>query len=587
MANGWELPIEVAYYSMEVALEDAVPTFSGGLGVLAGDHLRATADRGLPLAGVTLLYNHGFFHQVLEAGAQHEEPVHWDPGAHLEELPVRVAVVVAGRRVAVRAWRKTLVGAGGHRVGVHFLDTDLPENAPEDRAITDRLYTSDPYERLRQEAVLGLAGPLVLDALGHRSVRVHHLNEGHGSLVPVGLLARRLAAANPSGALAGGLVGAGEDDLAAIRPSCVFTTHTPVPAGHDRFSPDVARAVLGHPLMDALGALGCLEQDGTLNMTVLGLRFAGFVNGVSRKHAEVTRLMFPAQAVQSVTNGVHAGTWAAPATADLFDRHLPGWRADSNLLRYAGGIALHELRSTHDANKRALCNAVRRRTGTTLRPDVLTLGIARRFAQYKRNDLILSDMERLSAIAEIGPVQIVFAGKAHPMDQGAKAMLSRVAEVVTRSRSRVTVAFVPGYGMELGRLLCAGSDIWLNTPAPPNEASGTSGMKAAVNGVPSLSTLDGWWIEGWIEGVTGWAIGPRRGVDGPAEDPDPGGDADRLYAALEEVVLPAYYKDRDVLGAVGRHAIALNGSFFSAHRMVDEYARRAYRLGLAPGDRPG
>lgn len=578
MERGWDTPIEIAYYSMEIALEDAVPTFSGGLGVLAGDHLRAAADRGLPLAAVTLLYNHGFFHQVLEGASQHEEPVEWEPATRLEELPVRVHVVVGGRRVAVRAWRKTLVGVEGHEVGVHFLDTNLEENAPEDRIITDRLYTSDPYERLRQEAVLGLAGPLVLDAVGHRSIRAHHLNEGHGSLVPVGLLARRLAAADPSGALSGGLPGAGAEDVAALRSACIFTTHTPVPAGHDRFAADVARAVLGHPLMDALGALGCLEQDGTLNMTLLGLRFAGFVNGVSRKHAEVTRAMFPAQPVQSITNGVHTVTWAAPATAELFDRHLPGWRADSQLLRYASDIPLDALRAAREANKRALCQEVRRRTGAVLRPDVLTVGIARRFAQYKRNDLVLSDMERLAAIAEIGPVQVVFAGKAHPMDQGAKAMLHRVAEVVTAARAKVSVVFVPGYGMELGQLLCSGADVWLNTPAPPNEASGTSGMKAAVNGVPSLSTLDGWWLEGWVEGVTGWAIGPRPGSAGPATDPDPRSDAERLYRSLEDVVVPAYYKDPEMLATVGRHAIALNGSFFSAHRMVDEYARRAYRL---------
>jgi glycogen phosphorylase len=582
VGNGWDTPVEIAYYSMEVALEDAVPTFSGGLGVLAGDHLRAAADRGLPLAAVTLLYNHGFFRQSLDAGVQREDAVQWSPAAHLEQLPVRVSVVVAGRRVGVGAWRKTLEGVDGHRIAVHFLDTDLDVNAPEDRTITDRLYTSDPYERLRQEAVLGLAGPLLLDALGHQSIRVHHLNEGHGALVPVGLLARRLAAANPGGALGPALVGSAED-LATILRSCVFTTHTPVPAGHDRFSQDVARSVLGQPLVDALGALGCLEQDGTLNMTLLGLRFAGFVNGVSRKHAEVTRRMFPAQSVQSITNGVHAASWASPATAELFDRRIPGWRADNQLLRYAEGVPLPELGATRDVNKRALCDAVRSRTGVALRPDVLTLGIARRFAQYKRNDLVLSDMDRLAALAEIGPLQIVFAGKAHPGDQGAKAMLTRVAETVAKAgASGVMLAFVPDYGLELGRLLCAGSDVWLNNPAPPNEASGTSGMKAAVNGVPSLSTLDGWWLEGWIEGVTGWAIGHPPGPDGRSEDGDAREDPERLYRALEEVVVPAYYKDRDSLLAVGRHAIALNGSFFSAHRMVDEYARRAYHLPAGP-----
>jgi glycogen phosphorylase len=574
--------VEIAYYSMEVALDDALPTFSGGLGVLAGDHIRAAADRGLPLAAVTLLYEHGFFRQSLTGGVQQEEPVEWDPAAQLEELPVQVVVTVAGRPVAVRVWRAVVRGFEGDVVHVHFLDTNVEDNAPEDRRITDRLYTSDPYERLRQEAVLGLGGPLVLEALGHRGIRVHHLNEGHGALVPVGLLARRLAGANPAGAIARGMAVAGAEDLAAVRRTCVFTTHTPVPAGHDRFSFDVAEAVLGRPVVEALGALGCLEADGTLNMTLLGMRSSGVVNAVSQRHRDVTRRMFPSQPVEAITNGVHTSTWAAPATAAMFDRHLPGWRADSQELHYAVDIPLEELRAAHDANKKALCDQVRKRSGTLLRPKVLTIGIARRFALYKRNDLVLTDLRRLAAIAEIGPLQLVFAGKAHPQDQGAKEMLRRVTEVAGAVGRGVTVAFVEDYGMGLGRLLCAGSDVWLNTPVPPNEASGTSGMKAAVNGVPSLSTLDGWWLEGWIEGVTGWAIGspgPSRtgeGVDA-GSGPDGAGDAERLYTMLEEVVVPAYYKDRDGVLSMGRHAIALNGSFFSAHRMVDEYARRVYR----------
>ncbi len=567
---------------MEVALDDRLPTYSGGLGVLAGDHLRAAADRGLPIAAVTLLYNHGFFRQSLDNGDQREAPVAWTPAEHLEELPVRVAVAVSGRRVEVRIWRTEIVGVDGHSVPVHFLDTDVEENAPEDRGISDRLYTSDPYERLRQEAVLGIGGPLALDALGHHGIRVHHLNEGHGSLVPVGLLARRMAGFDPGGAVSTGVLGATKIDLAAVRKQCVFTTHTPVPAGHDRFAPEVAAEVLGSPVLRALQSLGCLEDDGTLNMTVLGMRCARLVNGVSLRHRDVTRRMFPTSQVDAVTNGVHTVTWAAPATAQLFDRHLPGWRRDSQQLRYALDIGLDELRAAHEANKTVLCAEVRRRSGITLRPDVLTLGVARRFAAYKRNDLVISDPERLSAIAQCGPIQIVFAGKAHPGDGDAKAMIRHVASVAGAVGHAVTVAFLENYDMELGRLVCAGADVWLNTPTPSNEASGTSGMKAALNGVPSLSILDGWWIEGWIEGVTGWAIGRPPGATGREVRVDAGDagadDAGLLYGVLDTVVVPAYYEDRDAIVAIGRRAIALNGSFFSAHRMVDEYARRVYRL---------
>jgi glycogen phosphorylase len=584
VANVPEVPVEIAYYSMEVALHDSLPTFSGGLGVLAGDHLRAAADRGLPMSGVTLLYGHGFFRQSLVDGEQKEEPVDWSPSAHLEALDVRVVIVVAARRVVVRPWCGVVTGVDGHEVPVYFLDTNLEENAPEDRAITDHLYPSDPYERLRQEAVLGFGGPALFEALGSDRVRVHHLNEGHGALVPVGLLARRLAGAAPAGllatGLAGGLAAAASEDLEAIRRRCVFTTHTPVPAGHDRFAPEVAEAVLGRPVLDALGSLDCLEPDGTLNMTLLGMRCAGLVNAVSRRHREVTRRMFPGQPVESVTNGVHSATWAAPATAELFDRQLPGWRRDSQQLRYAVDIPLAELRRVHRSNKRALCTEVKQRSGVNLRVDALTIGIARRFAAYKRNDLVLTDLDRLAAIAETGPLQIVFAGKAHPGDGDGKEMIRHVAAVAAADVPGVTVAFLEDYGRGLGRALCAGSDLWLNNPVPPNEASGTSGMKAALNGVPSLSTLDGWWLEGFVDGVTGWAIGTPDAADAERHG---AGDDERLYAVLEEVVVPTYYKDRDAMTVMGRHAIALNGSFFSAQRMLDEYARRAYRLATGPG----
>jgi starch phosphorylase len=575
-------PVTIAYYSMEIALDDGLPTFSGGLGVLAGDHVRAAADRGVPLGAVTLLYAHGFFRQSTEGDEQHEEPVEWSPSSKLEELPVRVAVVISGRRVELRVWRMLVEGVDGHRVPVHFLDTDVEENAPEDRRITDRLYVSDPCERLRQEAVLGLGGPLVLDTLGYQGIKVHHLNEGHGALVPVALLARRVAGFDPAGALSGHLSGVVQADLDAVRRRCVFTTHTPVPAGHDRFSKETAELVLGRPVLDALDALGCLEDDGTLNMTVLGMRGARFVNGVSLRHREVTHGMFPWQRIDAVTNGVHSVTWAAAATAELFDRRIPGWRHDSQRLRSASGIPLPELRAAHERNKTLMCAEVRRRSGVVLRPDVLTIGVARRFATYKRNDLVLADLDRLSAIGEWAPIQIVFAGKAHPGDLEAKAMLRHVTSATRVAPPGVRLAFVENYGMQLGRLLCAGADVWLNTPIPPNEASGTSGMKAALNGVPSLSTLDGWWLEGWVQGVTGWAIDAPEGTEGGfGEGAALGdGDAERLYRALETIVAPLYYKDPEAFSAVGRHAIALNASYFSAHRMVEEYVRRAYRPAL-------
>jgi len=563
---------------MEVAVEDRLPTFSGGLGVLAGDVLRAAADVGLPMVGVTLLYNLGFFRQTIDSeGLQHEAAVRWHRGDLLEELPIRVGVQVGERRVLVRPWRLELRGIDGARVPVYFLDSDVEGNHPDDRTITDRLYLGDRSARLAQEVVLGLGGVAVLHRLGHRIER-HHMNEGHAALVPLALLGLGDGAGFDewTSSAAGRLLAATPDDVERVRRRCVFTTHTPVPAGHDRFAADVVAGVLGHEVDKALGRLDALEEDGTLNMTLLGMRCSAFVNAVSVRHREVTGAMFPGARVEAVTNGVHGSTWAAPATAELLDRRLPGWRRDASRLHYACSLPLGELREAHARSKGALAAEVRARTGVTLDLEAFTLGIARRVTSYKRNDLVLSDPERLGEIAaRVGPMQILYSGKAHPQDEPGKEMIRRINAVGAELQGGVSVVYLPDYDMALARTLCAGSDLWLNTPERPHEASGTSGMKAALNGVPSLSTLDGWWLEGHLEGITGWAIGP----DDP--DHDPAHDAEDLYRVLEHRVAALYYGDPEAYAAVGRHALALNGPFFSAQRMVEEYDRRAYRTGLA------
>ncbi|MGP0109708.1 MAG: alpha-glucan family phosphorylase [Acidimicrobiales bacterium] len=562
----------VAYFSMEVALDDEVPTFSGGLGVLAGDFLRAASDMGVPAVGVTLLYHQGFFRQELDAaGRQIEHPVRWTPADHLERLDARVKVVIGGRPVVVGVWRRVLNGVGGSTVAVYFLDTQLSENSSTDQAITDRLYAGPPVERLSQEAVLGLAGPAMLRELGHGEIATYHLNEGHAALVPVALLSDRL----------GGIVAdASPADIESVRARCVFTTHTPVPAGHDRFDPQVMVEVLGPELADGLTRIGCLE-DGTLNMTVLGMFFSGFVNGVAQRHGEVSRAMFPQYRIDAITNGVHVSTWVAPSTARLFDRHLPRWREHNTMLRYAGGIPLEEIRTAHAEAKQVLLDEVARHRGVSLDPEVLTIGVARRATPYKRNDLLLSRPDALRALVErVGPLQVVYAGKAHPSDQPGKALIEHVNAAAKELAGNVTVVYLEDYGMSLAALLVAGVDVWLNNPVAPHEASGTSGMKAALNGVPSLSVLDGWWVEGHIEGVTGWAIGADLGaavtlpIGDAVVDAADGAELDRVLA---EVVAPLYYGRPDDFTAVCRFAIALNGSFFTAQRMVGEYEDRAYR----------
>ncbi len=568
----------VAYFSMEIALDDSIPTYSGGLGVLAGDHLRSAADAGIPMVGITLLYRHGYFDQHVDAdGLQHEAPVQWDPAAVLERLPLDVAVPIADREVRIGAWRYVVTGVRGHQVPVYLLDSDLETNTVEDRAITDALYGGDIATRLTQEIVLGMGGVALLEALG-QPVSTYHMNEGHSALLALALLDRAAAAADASE----------RDDRSweQVARCCVFTTHTPVAAGHDRFDRSLVRSMLGERWTSALERRGLLDS-GWLNMTELALASSRHANAVSQRHAVVSRAMFPGRRIVSVTNGVHAATWVVDPVASVFDRHVPLWRVDNAMLRYAQGIPPDEIRAAHRAAKTSMVAAVTERTGVALDLDALTLGVARRATAYKRTALALSDPDRLRAIAaSVGPLQFVYAGKAHPRDEPGKQLIRQVVGAARDLADAVTVVFVEGYSLELGRLLCGGVDVWCNTPVRPHEASGTSGMKAALNGVPSLSVLDGWWIEGHIEGVTGWAIGADCQAEGaesgdPQSDPTYAEDAACFASALESIVAPMYYRRPDSFAAVQRHAIALNGSFFTTQRMLQEYAADAYGLRLA------
>ena len=550
----------VAYFTMEVALEEAVPTYSGGLGVLAGDYLRSVADLGLPLVAVTLLYRGGYFRQRLDAsGHQSEVPEHWDPTELLERLDVSVEVEIGGRLVRVATWRRLVVGVTGETVPVYFLDTDVAGNDSTDRALTDQLYGGDARHRLAQEALLGIGGVDLLAALGGGEPTTFHMNEGHSALLTLRLM-ELLSTGAPETA----------SYLKAVRERCVFTTHTPVPAGHDRFPRELVEEVLGErrsALLDDLGLLG----RGELDMTELGVACSSFVNAVSRRHRTVAQAMLPGASVTSVTNGVHTVRWASAPIARLLDEYAEGWRRESSLLRYAGSVPLEALAEAHESAKRQLLSAVRDRAGVVLDPAACTIGLARRVTPYKQTTLLFSDLDRLRAVSKrAGPIQVVCAGKAHPRDEPGKAMIERLAQVAEALAGEVDVVFLENYGLELAALLCSGCDVWLNNPSKPNEASGTSGMKAAVNGVPSLSVLDGWWIEGWIEGVTGWAIG---GLD------DEEVVAAELYDKLESAVLSTYYEAPTELLRIRRNAIALNGAFFATDRMAREYALLAYRLG--------
>ena len=551
---------KIAYFSMEIGLSADMATYSGGLGVLAGDTLRAAADWGLPLVAVTLVHRNGYFRQHLdEQGAQTESPDSWNVADRLREMDPRVDVEIGGKTVRLRTWLEEVVGILGQKVTVYFLDSDLEENDPASRALTDRLYGGDERYRLSQEVVLGVGGVRMLQALGHDALETYHMNEGHSALLTLELM--RNAAAN------GGREELSEEDISGVRERCVFTTHTPVAAGHDRFPVDLVRSVLGEATWKRLEGLYAPSE---LNMTELALRHSRYVNGVARRHGDVTREMFDGYDVRAITNGVHAATWTSAPLQELFDRHVPGWREDNQSLRYMTYTPLEEIEAAHRAAKKNLIDYVETANGIRLNEETFTIGFARRAAAYKRADLLFDDDERLKAIAsKSGPIQIVYAGKAHPHDEPGKEIIRRIVEAGKNLGEHVMLVYLENYGIELGGLMTSGCDLWLNTPEPPKEASGTSGMKAALNGVPSLSVLDGWWVEGHVEGVTGWSIGDGH--------PDRARDANELYDKLETKILPLYYDDRNGYSGVRRYAISLNGSFFNTERMVSEYARQAYR----------
>ena len=550
----------VAYFSMEIAIDPSMPTYSGGLGVLAGDTLRSAADLRVPLSAFTLLHRKGYFEQHLNAEGKQSEAVQlWNPAEFCTEEAARVTVQIEGRVVTVRAWRYDLKGQTGHIVPIYLLDTDLEANSGWDRGLTDHLYGGDTNYRLQQEIVLGMGGVRLAHALG-LPVNVYHMNEGHAALLTLALVESQLGGGPQNGAT--------DTDIAEVRRKCVFTTHTPVPAGHDRFSTEQVIRILGSDRTAQLEKLGCF-RDGLLNMTLLALRFSRYVNGVAMQHGKVSREMFPEYHIAAITNGVHAPTWISEPIARMLDEHVPEWRRDNLYLRNTIDVPEAAMRAAHARAKEELLAEVGSRTGLVFDPKILTLGFARRAATYKRATLLFSDPERLKEIAaQAGGLQILYAGKAHPQDEPGKELIQHVvAEAARLSNDALRIVYLENYAWDLGAKLTAGVDVWMNTPRRPYEASGTSGMKAAMNGVPSLSILDGWWIEGCIEGVTGWAI--EDGADDTAE-------ANALYAKLENAVVPLYRDAPQRWAQLMKTTLAFNGSYFNTNRMVKQYVRNAY-----------
>ncbi|MGC9514724.1 alpha-glucan family phosphorylase [Methanocrinis sp.] len=545
----------IAYFSMEIGMVEEIPTYAGGLGTLAGDTVRSSADLGLPLVAVTLISRKGSFRQELDpAGRQIEHPAEWDPSDLMERLPERAKVGIGDREVSIAAWQYILESPTGGSIPVLFLDTDLAENAPEDRGITDHLYGGDQRYRLKQEIVLGTGGLKILDALGFH-IRKYHLNEGHSSLLALELLER-----------------CGRD-AEKVQKRCVFTTHTPAEAGHDKFSYDlVGELIEDGEKIEMLKKFGGQER---LNMTLLALNLSMYVNGVAKKHQETSSAMFPGYQIHSVTNGVYSYRWTCPEFRELYDRYLPGWANEPELLVRVDIIPDDLMVEAHARTKRALIDLVNRSTGTEMDPEVLTLGFGRRSTEYKRPTLLFSDLDRLRRINSRGEIQIVMAGKAHPEDLQGKRLIEEIFGYAEALKGEIEVAYLENYDMALAAKMVAGVDVWLNTPLRPREASGTSGMKAAHNGVINFSVLDGWWIEGWIEGVTGWSIGPEPGEQLSFEE---GGqrDLDDLYSKLEYIIVPTFYHRKDDWVKIMNNSIGMLAYYFNSHRMMRRYVTEAY-----------
>jgi starch phosphorylase len=557
---------KIAYFSMEIGIQNDIPTYSGGLGVLAGDTVRSGADLKLPMVAVTLICKKGYFRQELdEKGRQTELPESWDPSRYMTLLPTRITVQIEGRDVLVQAWLFKVKSLTSGSVPVFFLDTNVEGNMSEDREITSYLYGGDLAFRLKQEIVLGIGGVRMLHEIGFE-IKKYHMNEGHSSLLTVELLNmyRRPI----------------EDvwderlvwDVDRIKDLCVFTTHTPVEAGHDKFPYELIKNIMGELI--PFDVLKNLSGHDHLNMTLLGLNLSEYINGVAKKHGEVSRNMFPGYEIASITNGVHSYTWTFDSFKKLYDKYLPGWANEPELFVRIGRIPDEEIWKAHMEAKKNLFDSIKAETGVELNLDILTIGFARRATAYKRPDLLFSNIERLERIAT-GKLQIIYAGKAHPRDEAGKGIIEKIFSFKERLKDKIKIAYLKNYDMEIALRLVSGVDIWLNTPLRPLEASGTSGMKAAHNGVVNFSVLDGWWIEGHIEGFTGWSIGPSPTELKEVENIDTR-DADDLYNKLEYIIIPLFYNDRFTWIRMMQNAIGKNAYYFNSHRMMRRYVTEAY-----------
>ncbi len=540
---------KIAYLSMEIAFDNDIKTFSGGLGVLAGDTLRAASEISLPLVGITLFNKKGYFKQIINDRGRQEEASDKSDTSKLELLSCKTHIKIGNDKVLVRVWKYKLQIENGIEIPIYLLDTDWPENKEKSRLLSGRLYGGDLKYRLKQEIVLGRAGIKILKSLGYKNIEKIHLNEGHGALAVVELYNSSKKKKD-------------EEKINEVRKKIVFTTHTPVPEGHDvfygefllKYQPDfpihLKEVVIGDKI----------------NFTRLAMFFSSYINGVSKKHGQVSKKMFPKFNIGHITNGVDSIFWTSSYMSKLFDKYISKWRENNELLKKANKIPLEEINLAHNKAKKDLIRYINKKNKSNLKEDVFTIVFARRFTPYKRPSFLLADIKKLVDIHnKVGKIQIIYAGKAHSRDVVGKTIIADINRISKKLKNKVNISFVANYNLKIAKLLVSGSDLWLNNPIPPNEASATSGMKAAHNGVPQLSTYDGWWPEASHKTKTGWTI---------IED----GDKNNLYDILGKEIIPTFYKNQIEYLKIRRNTIYKNASKFNTQRMLKEYNKKAYKI---------
>jgi starch phosphorylase len=535
----------VAYLSMEIALESNIKNYAGGLGVLAGDILRSAAEKSFPMIGMTLLSSQGYFKQKINSAGKQIEQIDRDYDfSLLKKLDTEIELNLGKEVVKIGVWQYLISRENGLKVPVYFLDSNISGNKNIYKKLTNKLYGGDIEERLRQEIILGRGGVKMLEALGFNNIKKYHLNEGHASFVGIELFSRARELNNA-------------DKIETVKRQCIFTTHTPIKTVFDEFPlPLILKNQSDFPT-----DLPDLIKNQKINSLDLGMYFSAHINGVSKIHQQLLNNIFPHKNISAVTNGVNSFFWTSEEFKKIYNKYFPGWREDGLKLKEAINIPNQEIWSAHQVNKQRLIDYIKNSQGTTWQAEVFTIGFARRFTEYKQPLLILSDVERLLEILETsGRAQIVFAGKAHLRDINGQEAIKKIYQI-KKKYPKLNIIFLENYSLNLAQLLVAGVDLWLNTPVPPQEACGTSGMKAAHNGVAQLSTADGWWPEGYVKNKTGWLVN----------------NADELYECLKKEVLPLYYKQPQLWQEMMKQVISINASYFNSGRVLAQYINEAYQ----------